>query len=244
MPRKAERIIKLKDKRKLRWAGWAAAALFGALLLWRSGLLEAVGSAEELRAMIGRYGVLGGAVFFAAQMLTVIFAPIPSNVTMLAGAAALGFFEAMVLGVAAVIAGSMLMFLAARKLGRKAVRRFLERGVMEKYLPLIEEKQETFLFLAMLFPFFPDDVLCILAGLTDMPFARFAAIIALARPWGLVFAALVGGGEIPMPAWGWAIVVPVMAAAFCLAMKYSARIERALLGLIHKLTHRSGEDAA
>ena len=169
-------------------------------------------------------------------MMTVIIAPIPSNVTMMAGALALGFWPALILGVAAVVLGSVIMFLLARRLGREAVRRFLDRGVMDKYLPIIEEKQDMFLFLTMLFPFFPDDALCILAGLTEIPLRRFVIIMAAARPWGLAFAALLGSGAIQMPAWAWAVLVIVLAAVFCLAMAYSARIEAALLRLVTRLT--------
>ena len=92
---------------------------------------------------------------------------------------------------AAVGVGSVIVFLAARALGKKAVQRFLDKGVMDKYLPIIEEKQDMFLFLTMLFPFFPDDALCMLAGLTNIPLGRFVVIMALSRPWGLIVAALI-----------------------------------------------------
>lgn len=124
---------------------------------------------------------MAGVAYFLLQMMTVIVAPIPSNVTMMAGALALGFWPAMILGVLAVICGSVIVFLAARALGRNAVQRFLDRGVMERYLPVIEEKQDMFLFLTMLFPFFPDDALCILAGLTTISLRRFVLIMAAAR---------------------------------------------------------------
>ena len=145
------------------------------------------------------------------------------------------------LGVAAVIAGSVLMFLLARRLGREAVRRFLDRGVMDKYLPIIEEKQDMFLFLTLLFPFFPDDMLCILAGLTSMPTGRFAGIMLLARPWGLIFAALLGSGVLSLPPWGWAVLVAVMAVIFVLAMKYSRQIEERLFALASRLSGRRKE---
>ncbi len=50
-----------------------------------------------------------------------------------------------------------------------------------------------FLTLAFLFPFFPDDLLCILAGLSSLSFRCFAVIVLLARPWGLLFASALGG---------------------------------------------------
>ena len=140
-----------------------------------------------------------------------------------------------ILGVLAVIAGSVIVFLAARALGRNAVQRFLDKGVMEKYLPIIEEKQDMFLFLTMLFPFFPDDALCMLAGLTKIPLGRFVAIMALARPWGLVVAALLGSGSLSLPVWAWAVIGGAGLLIFVFAMKYSAQIEEALLGLVRRI---------
>ena len=221
---------------RLVWFLLCAAALCAALAFYRSGIFRTLSSLEDLRSMIDAAGPLAGAVYFVMQMLTVIVAPVPSNVTMLAGALALGFLKALVLGVLAVILGSVLIFLAARKLGQKSVRNWLDRGVMDKYLPVIQEKQEMFLFLTMLFPFFPDDVICILAGLTQMPLARFAVIMALARPWGLAFAALLGSGVIHLPVWGWIALVLAMAAVFCLALRFSAQIEDRLLKWINRVT--------
>ena len=210
----------------------------GAVAAYKNGWFERIGSVEELRALIDEAGAFAGGVFFLLQMLTVIVAPIPSNVTMMAGALALGFWPSLLLGIAAIWAGSLIMFLLSRRLGQRAVQGFIDRTVMEKYLPVIEEKQDVFLFLTLLFPFFPDDMLCILAGLTSMPTARFAGIMLLARPWGLIFAALLGSGELSLPAWGWAVLVGVLAVIFVLAMKYSRQIEERLFALVSRLSAR------
>ena len=236
----------MKNKRLARWALIAVAllALAGAgYALVKSGLLEEINSVEDLRALIGRAGPMAGVACFLLQMMTVIVAPIPSNVTMMAGALALGFWPAMILGVLAVICGSVIVFLAARALGRNAVRRFLDRGVMERYLPVIEEKQDMFLFLTMLFPFFPDDALCILAGLTTISLRRFVLIMAAARPWGLVFAALLGSGSIQMPVWGWVLLAVPMIAVFILAMRYSRQIEEKLFSLFRRISGKHGKGA-
>lgn len=231
----------MEEKKKGRLRRWLPAALCAliaagaAYALARSGLLETINSLEEVQALIAKAGPFAGAAYFLIQLLTVVLAPIPSNVSMLAGALVLGFWPALLLGVAAIFAGSMLVFLAARRLGQKAVQGFIDRGVMEKYLPIIREKQEVFLFFAFLLPLFPDDMLCILAGLTTMPAARFAVIMLLARPWGLAFAALMGCGILNLPLWGWAAMFAVLAAVFALAMKNSAQIENKLIEWIGKL---------
>ena len=218
-------------------AALAVAALLaaGGCALWKNGFFEKINSVEALREVIAGAGVWAGAVYFALQMMTVIVAPIPSNISMMAGALALGFWPAMILGVLAVGVGSVIVFLAARALGKKAVQRFLDKGVMDKYLPIIEEKQDMFLFLTMLFPFFPDDALCMLAGLTNIPLGRFVVIMALSRPWGLIVAALMGSGSIRLPIWAWAVIGIAGLFIFYFAMKYSAQIEEALLRFVRKI---------
>ena len=95
-----------------------------------------------------------------------------------------GTWVSFLLTFSAVATGSLLVFSLARGLGRDAVTRLVGRKVSEKYLDVIHAKTDIFLVLAFLFPFFPDDVLCILAGLTQISFRRFAGIILCARPWG------------------------------------------------------------
>ena len=102
---------------------------------------------------------------------------------------------------AAVVSGSLLVFWLARTLGRDFADRVVSRRLSEKYLDIIRSKTSVFLILAFLFPFFPDDVLCILAGLTSIPFRRFALIVLLARPWGLLFASALGGATLSVPLW-------------------------------------------
>ena len=103
------------------------------------------------------------------------------------------------------------------------------RKLSEKYQELLRAKAPVFLTLAFLFPFFPDDMLCILAGLTAISFRRFALIVVLARPWGLLFACALGGASIRLPLWA---VLPLGLAGlglFWLGLKYGDRLEEFIL---------------
>ena len=83
--------------------------------------------------------------------------------------------------------------------------------------------------LAFLLPFFPDDVLCILAGLTELPFRRFALLVIAARPWGLLFASAVGGAALSLPIWAMAVIGAAGGALFILGMKYGERLRDRIL---------------
>ena len=175
------------------------------------------------------------------QFLSVILAPIPSNISALAGGVLFGTWVSFLLTFSAVTAGSLLVFSLARGLGRDAVTRLVGRKVSEKYLDVIHAKTDIFLVLAFLFPFFPDDVLCILAGLTQISFRRFAGIILCTRPWGLLFASALGGAAFHVSPWAMVLIGVAGLVLFLLGMKYGDQIEAAIL---KRLSRRKGNDAA
>ena len=155
----------------------------GGWFLYRSGFF-ALTSAEELQNYISRFAPYSHLFFFLVQFLSVVLAPIPSNLSAAAGGMLFGTWPAFFLTFGAVAAGSLLVFWLARVLGRDFADRLVSRRLSKKYLDVIRSKTTVFLILAFLFPFFPDDVLCILAGLTELPFRRFVLIVLLTPPLG------------------------------------------------------------
>ena len=210
-----------------RWFKWLFLLLTvllcigGGLFLWQSGFFAAAGSQESLRAYIEDFSPYSHLCFFLIQFLSVILAPIPSNISALAGGVLFGTWVSFLLTFSAVAAGSLLV-------GQK---------VSEKYLDVIHAKTDIFLVLAFLFPFFPDDVLCILAGLTQISFRRFAGIILCTRPWGLLFASALGGASFSIPAWGMALIGAAGLLLFLLGMKYGDRAEAAILRRLRRNSH-------
>ena len=129
----------------------------------------------------------------------------------------------------AVTLGSVIVFILARALGQQFVGQFVSEKLSDKYLDVIRRKRDVFLALAFLFPFFPDDILCILAGLTDISFKRFFLLAVAARPWGLLVACMVGSATLSIPLWGMALLGAAGLAVFLLAMKYGDRLEQAVI---------------
>jgi len=225
------------DKEKVTWTLTLCVtlALLGALTwaLWSSGFFAAR-SEEDLQAYIQRFAPYSHLVFFALQLSSVILAPIPSNLTAAVGGLLFGTWWSFFLTAAAVALGSAVVFQLARVLGRPFAERFVSRKNWDKYAEVFRRKRDLFLFLAFLFPFFPDDILCIMAGLTDIPFRRFLLLVVLARPWGLLVACGVGGSALRIPLGGMAALGIAGAAVFLLAMKYGDKLEKALLKRLKK----------
>ncbi|MFQ8760424.1 MAG: hypothetical protein ACLSAF_14380 [Intestinimonas sp.] len=108
------------------------------------------------------------------------------------------------------------------------------KGVGALFGPYEKEKGRFFLCLVFLFPFFPDDIICILAGLTDIKRTRFAMIVVLFRPWGLLVACGVGGSVISIPLWGMVLIGIAGAILFLVGLKYGDRVEACLLERMKK----------
>ena len=201
----------------------------GGWFLYSSGFFQAARSLDGLRAYILRFAPCSHLLFFLVQFLSVVLAPIPSNITAAAGGVIFGTWPAFLLTFGAVFTGSLLVFWLARALGRDFADRLVSRRLSEKYLSVLRTKTSVFLALAFLFPFFPDDMLCILAGLTHLSLRRFALLVLLTRPWGLFFASALGGASLALPPW---TMIPIGLAGlvlFLLGLKYGDRLEEAVL---------------
>ena len=202
--------------------------------LYATGFFQTLHSKEAMEAYIASYSPWSHLMYFVIQLMSVIVAPIPSNITALVGSMMFGFWPSFLLTWGAVVLGSVIVFLLARVLGQKFVHQFVSEKVSGKYLGIIERKRDVFLFLAFLFPFFPDDLLCILAGLTDLSWKRFLVLCLVARPWGLLVACAVGSSALIIPPWGMVLIGLVGLAVFLLAMRYGDQLEAAILQRMKK----------
>ena len=95
-------------------------------------------------------------------------------------------------------------------------------------------------------PFFPDDILCMVAGLTAMNFPFFLATMILVRP--LVIAAYCYGSLIPVDQpWGIAVWVTIFVVCIVLAVlsfKYQERFENWLVNKFSRKKSKTENVAA
>ena len=197
--------------------------------LYATGFFQAAGSPQAMGEYIARCAPWSHLAYFGIQLVSVVVAPIPSNLTAAAGAYLFGLWPSFLLTWGAVALGSAIVFGLARALGQQFAGQFVSEKLSGKYLDVIRRKRDVFLALAFLFPFFPDDILCILAGLTDISFKRFFLLAAIFRPWGLLAACMVGSATVSIPWWGMALLGGLGLAVFLLAMKYGVKLEDAVL---------------
>lgn len=183
--------------------------------------------------MIENTGAWGIAVFLIIQILQVVILPLPAAICYIPGALIWGSLVGTLLASAGVLVGSLINYFIGKVWGKKAVEWIAGKETCEKYSAYFNKKGKVIFVLMQILPFFPDDILCMVAGLTAMNFPFFLAVMILVRP--LVIAAycyVLSGTFIPFEGWGlivWGVIFIVCIVLAVLSFKYQDRFENWLV---------------
>jgi uncharacterized membrane protein YdjX (TVP38/TMEM64 family) len=131
-------------------------------------------------------------VFIALQILQVVAAPIPGEVTGLIG----GYIYGPVLGTLystiGLTIGSWMAFALARFFGLPLVERAVKPEIIQKYDYFLEHRGLFVSFLLFLIPGFPKDYLCYIMGLSHMITWHFLVLSTTGRILGTVLLSVSG----------------------------------------------------
>lgn len=159
-------------------------ALFFSLLfiiLEKSGFWDNISTMEGLKDFIKEKGVYSSFVFVIIQILQVIAIPIPGVITVSVGNILFGTLWGSLLSYAGIIMGSVIAFLIGRKFGLKLVVWIIGQEQIDKVFKMIKGKDKIMFTMIFLLPFFPDDILCFVAGLTTMSLGFFVSMALITR---------------------------------------------------------------
>ena len=207
-----------------------------------TGALEKIDSAEKLKEIILQAGAYSYILFFILQFLQVTFLPLPAIVTTVAGTLLFGPWIACAISLCAILLGAIFAFFLGKKIGRKLVVWVAGKEQAEKWEQKLKRGNFVF-FLMMLFPVFPDDILCIVAGTIGMSYKFFIITNIITRPIAVVTTCFLGSGTlIPFSGWGipvWIVLVVIVAVLFFVCFKYQPQIEKFIERTAAKLTKKS-----
>lgn len=147
-----------------------------------------------VRAFVARYGPWAPAVFVLVVAAQVVLAPIPGQGLGFAAGYLFGALPGTVYSVAGAALGSAVAFGLARRYGRSYVERAVAPETLSRFDAFAETNAVRGLFVAFLVPGIPDDVLCFVGGLTDVPVRRLVLVAVVGRTPGFLLAALAGDG--------------------------------------------------
>lgn len=205
-------------------------ALVSVIIFRRVGtpLVEFVMDGERFGQWVDQYGVWSRLAYMGMVVLQILVAVIPGEPFEIAGGYAFGAIEGTILCVVASWIGSIFVFSMVRAFGTKLVQIFFPLEKINSYRFLKNDRKRDLLFFVLFFiPGTPKDILCYVAGLTNMKFGTWC-IIALMAKLPSIVTSTVGGDALGEGAYVRAIVVFVITAIISLtgAICYNGYIKK------------------
>ena len=138
-------------------------------------------SPDKLSQFLQSLGPYSPAVFVLFQVLQVIAAPFPGELTGVAGGFVYGQKIGFLLSTIGLTLGSWVAFELASILGRPFVEKFVKQEVLHKFDFLTTNAGAAICFLLFLVPGFPKDYLCYVLGLSRMKLSTFLIVSTVGR---------------------------------------------------------------
>ncbi len=235
-------VFKLKEKGVVYKSIFTAVSLIAMaavflFIIERSGLLYKMSSKEALQEMILKIQPYSSIVFVLLQIFQVLFLPIPSALLTGVGASLFGYLFGSFLSLFGILCGSTIAFWIGRKLGHKIVIWLIGEETYDKCLRMIKGRDKYALTVMFLLPFFPDDALCFISGLTTMPYLYFIIVMLISRSI-IIFSTSFMFDMVPITEWWgiliWAVLILGTLILFYIAVRYGNKIDEWISKVIKK----------
>jgi len=149
-------------------------------------------SRRKLIEFVNSFGPLSVVIFIGLQVLQVIAAPIPGELTGFVGGYLYGPILGTLYSTIGLAIGSLLAFFLAHWLGLPFVERIINPEIIRKYDDFIEHRGVLVAFILFLIPGFPKDALSYVLGLSHMKAKTFLVVCTTGRLLGTAMLSLSG----------------------------------------------------
>jgi uncharacterized membrane protein YdjX (TVP38/TMEM64 family) len=168
------------------------------------------------------------------QVLQVIFAPVPGEVTGFIGGYLFGAANGFLFSSLALTVGSGLNFCIGHFLGRRYIRKWIPVDVLERFDRVLKHQGVIVSFILFIIPGFPKDYLCLFLGFSTIPFKVFIALAAIGRMPGTLLLSLQGASVFSQNYGLFALIFGLCLLAAVLGYRY----REAVYGWVEKLNSR------
>lgn len=140
---------------------------------------------------IKKSSILAPVIFIVLQLLQVIIPILPGGLSSFVGVILFGPFLGFIYNYVSLSIGSCIAFYLSKKYGIKLIKKLFKEQTITKYTKYLENNNFKKIFLiSIILPGFPDDLLCYIAGISNMKFKTFLTIIIIGKPISLLIYSL------------------------------------------------------
>lgn len=142
-------------------------------------------SEVALQNYMAGLGIWAPIVYFFLQIVQTVVPVIPGTISIPLAPVIFGHLAGYIINITAILIGSVIDFFLARRYGTSLVRIIVGEHNYQKgmeWLSRGDDKIEKILVILLILPFTPGDLLCYIAGLTNMTFKKFLIVILIGKP--------------------------------------------------------------
>lgn len=213
-------------------------SIIGYTILSKYNIISTISSVESLKSYILSTKEKGIYVYILIQTAQVIILPVPAAIICVVGSLIYGPMLGGLYCSIGILIGSFVSFFIGKTFGYKIVAWIVGKENTDKYSEILRKRGAFFLAIAFLLPMFPDDILCLIAGITNMKFKTFAWVTTITRPIGVICMSFFGSGYvIPFTGWGvyaWIAILVLVVAIIFVTYKYQDKMQDFILNKVFK----------
>ena len=198
-----------KQQKIIGIAAIVVAVIVTGLIIWRVGipLVNLAKQPQQFRVWVDEHGIWSRFAYVGMVVLQILIAVLPGEPFEIAAGYAFGAVEGTILCILAETIGSLIVFGLVRWLGVPLVEIFFSQEKLNKVKFLkTTPKRDFIFFIIFMVPGTPKDLLCYVAGLTDMKFSLWLIMCSLGR-FPSIITSTVGGNALGTSNYWFAAVV-------------------------------------
>lgn len=186
---------------------------------------------DWIKPILEKTGYWGYLIFIILQVIIttlMCFVPATTFTFSIIAAQMFGALPGFITAAIACFLSSMVMFTIGDKLGEPFVDWLIGKESRIKAQDMVSTRATVLVPFMLAFPFFPDDAICMVSGMTKMKYWYFAIVAAVTRTIGVGVTCFLGGNVIDYSAFSildWVLVINLFAIDVFLVWKLSTWLE-------------------
>lgn len=162
-----------------------AAFIIILIYIRHSGIFSSV---ADLQHFIKNFGNFAIVAFIVVQAIQPIVPFLPGGFATIVGMLMFGNIPGVLYSYIGLVIGEVGLFLLVRRFGSRFARLVLSEKNFEKFETTLQDHTQDIkklLIVCFIFPFLPDDLTCLVAGMTDLSFREYLKIVLIFKIWSV-----------------------------------------------------------
>ena len=190
---------------------------------------------QKIREFILSFGALSPIVFILLHILQVFIAPIPGQLVGFVGGYLFGVWLGTLYSIIGTVLGTLVIVSLVKKFGEPFVRKMVDKKTYKKFDHFCKKNGIITLFLIYLLPFFPDDAISFIAGLSKIKIRHIILVAFIGRLPGMFGLSLIGAGVAKSEANFATILVGILILISFIIYHYKDKLENRMVKIFKKI---------